>query len=1424
MQLEEPSLVESGTLWGSALTFEGVEIGWYWIVVCVSLKNLDYSKVFTMNFDVQRKSTGQDEWLMTDNSCETTLRTEELSAISKDDYVRLRIHRQLYIDDIDDSCRLGINLTNTDDNDNAGSVEVHYIELGASAFDSPSGVKDHVIYGDGVPDYFISVGADEPSRTKAVTIFAYEISDTKNHAATLHFTPGEGHINLWDLRAPENYVAGNKKSRPITRPIGRVSFRVSPFLTAPESLKEYSPIIAISSTGSQIVVGSERETAHGIPFQVFKMPPSKEILDKANIYPPATLTRVPSICSDLASYYGIGVFHRIDPTNTNEKDERFIIYNGITLEMYDTESWCRIYRLELGYQRGEEFTLCITQSLRGRYFCWNGFKGVISIWDIETGRIASNIYVEEDRAATYAVLSPDESKVAISVKGTIQIFDTVTGIKMGSYFEGVDRDNMFGIIFEQDHFLTTNRTLSNTNDVFMPNMRSVVRVRDMVVVEDYYIHEDYAVQQPQTGNVPFFTNRQGSVANFLSLGNILYPPSEEYSCGITNDCPLLDRPFDIFYVDSVRTFVNSEEITFTAYSSQKYVAGEVTHTLQVGIGASYEEMTNTMTLILGKSLEHRIFWVRETSQLFIVNEGFLFTWTLSNAFTNVATLDRVVKFLDYDPDHAKHQCITDILNVKMCEHACQYTVEIKPTYWIVNNGSSTVRPPAGTPNSTLTFPKSAADTFHTTQDYRNDMGILGLIQLYQFGDSDFKDEIIRFLKNRIRPSRENPLSCLVTLCRAWNADDRFALEQIVTKLLPPKYITWIPDPHEDKSTEPLAILLEIAQTRPRVFGVAKVVMKYLVSHANRSKNLAFLSPLFGSMHEVMELYPEEALECMGRIAFIPVKHRAYIIDNHTLALPPRPRLRFWEPRTKPLIKTNEPIMQFNFTGEKADSSNDGFTRPVFMASFDALWYYKDQQQTELKKDGFEAASNTATTTWWRTLYHMFRLKCHIKMPTVVECYDFNLEFFDNPAIAALVAYKCQLVGLFIVIIVVACIFLWLELLQAVHSWSRYSGSTYNGLDVVAFGLPLAASIIQLVSISKGNMDGNTSVMSASVLAVFMHMLFELRIHKQVCKYVMIIQQTVIEIRGFFIIFAGGLLAFTIATQHLLRACPVDDCNRDPTDFPRHFFYALSATYFFMGGRYDPVSPLFDKEDAGFHLMMIVYFFFTVIVMLNVLIALINVAFTKGDDGWRLAWIESRLRYIESAENMSHHIPGFRQTHDWFPKQIYFSATPQQARDYQEKYHPGGENMSGGDGEDDGDEVDPIFDNVPRPKEEEEQQQESEEEQTEEQTGEDEVAETAEGEGGNGDGEQGETKAEGEGEAEAEGEGQKEQEQTITATTGETATKDPKDKAIEHNSSLDLRTQVSELQRQLTMQQEQSQKQFDELKELLLRATTTKSKK
>jgi len=74
--------------------------------------------------------------------------------------------------------------------------------------------------------------------------------------------------------------------------------------------------------------------------------------------------------------------------------------------------------------------------------------------------------------------------------------------------------------------------------------------------------------------------------------------------------------------------------------------------------------------------------------------------------------------------------------------------------------------------------------------------------------------------------------------------------------------------------------------------------------------------------------------------------------------------------------------------------------------------------------------------------------------------------------------------------------------------------------------------------------------------------FELRVNKNMCHFVTIIVRIIGEIRVFFFVLAGGILAFTIAILHLLRGCPVGECNKD-VKFPYPFHLAFSSTYFFM---------------------------------------------------------------------------------------------------------------------------------------------------------------------------------------------------------------------------------------------------------------------
>ncbi|KAF9393374.1 hypothetical protein CPC16_002165 [Podila verticillata] len=244
---------------------------------------------------------------------------------------------------------------------------------------------------------------------------------------------------------------------------------------------------------------------------------------------------------------------------------------------------------------------------------------------------------------------------------------------------------------------------------------------------------------------------------------------------------------------------------------------------------------------------------------------------------------------------------------------------------------------------------------------------------------------------------------------------------------------------------------------------------------------------------------------------------------------------------------------------------------------------------------------------------------------------------------------------------------------------RYLKSQYNWLDLLAFIFPLIASKIQLDNINEGVHDRAGWLLSFSLIIVFLHMVAELRVIRVVCKYVTIVLRIFSEIKVFMAVFASGILFFSLAIEHILRGHSVgpnpvaknatdsNSTDSDEIEFPKPFLGAITSTFFIMGGRYDPVNTdLSEDKNIGLHMMILIYFFFTVILMLNVLIALINGGFDKADSDWHLVWLENRLRYVESAENMSYRIPGFRKTYDWFPREIYYTATEEQVKKYKSR--------------------------------------------------------------------------------------------------------------------------------------------------------------
>ncbi|KAK3843851.1 MAG: hypothetical protein J3R72DRAFT_440090 [Linnemannia gamsii] len=496
--------------------------------------------------------------------------------------------------------------------------------------------------------------------------------------------------------------------------------------------------------------------------------------------------------------------------------------------------------------------------------------------------------------------------------------------------------------------------------------------------------------------------------------------------------------------------------------------------------------------------------------------------------------------------------------------------------------------------------------------------------------------------------------------------------------------------------------------------MVETLIDYCIRQARAEDDAHFLIPVMSCLPDLIDPsqpHQELAQRTLRRLAYIPAKSRSLIIDHHLITYSLRFRWKFWTRSDRPLYQCKNPVVQMT-REQRIDPVNGNFAGDLYVTSDDLLWSLRKPPTTTTKtKSGEEiiltkriqqplvkAVRPHGVETWIKAIVCVMWYKRKLWSTSTVDVHSFTPQSLDHPAILAIVEYKWNkigykywltrfffqclyyilvlvtvflqvyndqgnsMAGLFVAIYVLSVIFLWLELIQMIRDGRSYLSSIYNFVDLIVFGLPLAGSINQLCII-WGNSPpaGNPALLSFSVLFIFLHFLFELRVNKSVCHFVTIIIQIFEKIKIFFFIFAGGILAFTIAILHLLQSCKGDDC---PTsEFPSNFLRAMSATYFFMGGIYDPISPLFNSDRVAFHLMMVVFFFFTVILMLNVLISLISLAFSDGDETWRLTWIENRLRYIESAENMSYHIPGFREEHNWFPKEIYYSATPQQVRDY-----------------------------------------------------------------------------------------------------------------------------------------------------------------
>ncbi|KAI8605713.1 hypothetical protein EDD21DRAFT_363028 [Dissophora ornata] len=182
-------------------------------------------------------------------------------------------------------------------------------------------------------------------------------------------------------------------------------------------------------------------------------------------------------------------------------------------------------------------------------------------------------------------------------------------------------------------------------------------------------------------------------------------------------------------------------------------------------------------------------------------------------------------------------------------------------------------------------------------------------------------------------------------------------------------------------------------------------------------------------------------------------------------------------------------------------------------------------------------------------------------------------------------------------------------------------------------------------------------LSFAILAFYLCTLFELRVFKPLGVVVNIILNITRRSMWYFLTFFLFLVGFTHALLHMLHSRKYVFCGNNCTDgeyqddYPVDFFAALSATYFFLAGRYDPVSNSLDKGTANIHIMMVVFYTFSGVLFMNIIIAVMNDAFDESKRQSHIAWTTQLSKVIANLEYIFIR-KGWRNS-DFFPDYIYY---------------------------------------------------------------------------------------------------------------------------------------------------------------------------
>ncbi|KAG0225604.1 hypothetical protein BGX31_007592, partial [Mortierella sp. GBA43] len=501
----------------------------------------------------------------------------------------------------------------------------------------------------------------------------------------------------------------------------------------------------------------------------------------------------------------------------------------------------------------------------------------------------------------------------------------------------------------------------------------------------------------------------------------------------------------------------------------------------------------------------------------------------------------------------------------------------------------------------------------------------------------------------------------------------------------------------------------------------KVVIDYCMRCA-KNIHLGYLEPVEQCLSALLDRYPEVVADIFIRISYVPVHNEAYV-TNHAIDSSSTPLKNIFL-KSDPNIVDNEDThnkvltlrsqlhistkgsreAKFPVRREKKKVRKNR-SRRIYASPFQfqpvvrSIQNPNDIPLDEAQKysvfsriaggDYFESPAMVVSLLYkWNKFGYRYWLArfsfvvVFFILVLVITTKQIHVSTrilgSDNPAADIQARYLPEWRPVFMVTAAMGLGLTMYEFLQFVYSPRAYLRAPYNYVDLAAYLSPVIGCFLFLREKPVEGLPGDgvtdlgpapISVMGFGILFLYLNFLFELRVIRQLGIVVNIIFNITRKIGWFFMIFGLFIISFTHALMYVLytrQPCQGDGCDGgDGPGFPKEFGSALLTTYFMLAGRYDPVDGLIDKGPADFQIMMVIFYFFTAILLLNILIALMNDAFNASAQEGEIAHLKLLSEVVAEVENTM--TDSERRRGDNYPKYIYYCATEEEAARFRSKF-------------------------------------------------------------------------------------------------------------------------------------------------------------